>query len=326
MGEDLGIRQYTNFSMLHELHEALQRARKHTVTNSTYRDECKNAHESCAIWSVLGECELNPNFMNAACAPMCKACGSLLADSRCRRYPSGVDAWGPGDSYRMFERILVEHAEYDVKVLSRPYYAPGDTAETASYQLGPWIITLENFLSEEEADYMVALGEAEGYVPIMHRTEEQETDEEYMEGLQHTGSVVHCNSVHCYNNPIHQRILERMSNVTLLPKSNHGFVQMIRYNEGQWFKMHNDFAPHHTLKPAGVRLTTILVYLSNVEEGGGTSFDSLNLTVQPKKGRALLFSCVLNEDPNRRNSLMDHEALKVIKGTKYGTYPRWECM
>jgi prolyl 4-hydroxylase len=252
---------------------------------------------------------------------MCQACDSLIVDSQCRRDPNGVDAWGPGGAYRMFERILVEHAQYDVRVLSRPYYAPGDTAETATYKLGPWIITLENFLSDEEADHMVALGETEGYVKTAYRTEEQEADEEFINNLQHTAAVVYCQSQNCYYDPIHQRILERMSNITFLPKANHEFFQMIRYNEGQWFKTHNDFAPHHALKAAGVRLTTFLVYHSHVEEGGATSFDELNLTVQPKKGRAVIFSCVLNEDPNRRDNLMDHEALKVIKGTKYGTSP-----
>ncbi len=309
--------------MLYELHGALQRAREYISTHPSYRNECRNNHESCAIWTVLGECERNPRFMNLTCPPMCQACDSLITDSRCRRDPNGVDAWGPGDAYRMFERILVEHAQYDVRVVSRPYYASGDTAETATYKLGPWIITLENFLSDEEADHMVALGETEGYANTGYE-EGQEADEEFINNLQRTASVFYCQSQNCYYDPIHQRILERMSNITFLPKANHEFFQMIRYKEGQWFKSHNDFAPHHALKPEGVRLTTFLVYHSHVEEGGGTSFDYLNLTVQPKKGRAVIFSCVLNEDPSTRDNLMDHEALKVIKGTKYGTSPSWE--
>lgn len=250
---------------------------------------------------------------------MCQACDSLVVDEKCRRDPNGVDAWKPGDLNRMFEKILVQHNYFDIRVLQRPYYAPGDKKENATYQIGPWIITLEDFLTDEEADHMAALGESEGYAKTSYRTAEQESDEEFMKGLQHTASVIYCQSPRCYNDPVHQAILGRMSNVTFLPKENHEFFQMIRYHEGQWFKTHNDFAPHHALKPEGVRLTTFLVYHSDVEEGGGTSFDYFNLVVQPKKGRAVVFACVLNEDPNTRNNLMDHEALKVIKGTKYGT-------
>lgn len=37
------------------------------------------------------------------------------------------------------------------------------------------------------------------------------------------------------------------------------------------------------------RMGTLLVYLSDVEEGGGTAFSRLNLTVTPLRGRAAAF-------------------------------------
>jgi len=40
----------------------------------------------------------------------------------------------------------------------------------------------------------------------------------------------------------------------------------------------------------GPRLYTFFMYLSDVDEGGHTAFPLLNLTVQPKKGRAVRYT------------------------------------
>jgi prolyl 4-hydroxylase len=36
------------------------------------------------------------------------------------------------------------------------------------------------------------------------------------------------------------------------------------------------------------------MYLSDVSSGGGTRFPQLNVTIEPRKGRALLFPNVMN--------------------------------
>jgi hypothetical protein len=68
----------------------------------------------------------------------------------------------------------------------------------------------------------------------------------------------------------------------------------------------------------GVRILTVFLYLNDVEEGGGTHFNLLNITVSPKKGRALLWPSVLNDNPHQSDWRMYHEALPVIAGIKYG--------
>jgi prolyl 4-hydroxylase len=35
--------------------------------------------------------------------------------------------------------------------------------ETANYKLGSWVITLDNFISDEEADRLIELGSEESY-------------------------------------------------------------------------------------------------------------------------------------------------------------------
>lgn len=58
-----------------------------------------------------------------------------------------------------------------------------------------------------------------------------------------------------------------------------------------------------------------------VDEGGGTRFTHLNLTVEPKRGRALFWPSVLDQDPSAISMGSDarttHEALTVRRGKKF---------
>ena len=64
---------------------------------------------------------------------------------------------------------------------------------------------------------------------------------------------------------------------------------------------------------------TLYLYLNDVEEGGGTNFDQLDITVIPKQGRALLWPSVLDSDPNEKDERTTHQALPVGKNSlKYG--------
>ncbi len=60
----------------------------------------------------------------------------------------------PGDLNRMFERMITapENEKYEPKVLSRPEYINDDTADNATYQLGPWMLVMENFVTDDEAE------------------------------------------------------------------------------------------------------------------------------------------------------------------------------
>lgn len=57
------------------------------------------------------------------------------------------------------------------------------------------------------------------------------------------------------------------------------------------------------------------MYLNDVEEGGTTTFNELNIVVKPMKGDAIVFyNCKPNGDPD---PLTMHSGDKVIKGTKW---------
>jgi prolyl 4-hydroxylase len=70
---------------------------------------------------------------------------------------------------------------------------------------------------------------------------------------------------------------------------------VLRYEPGQFYKSHHDqnCAPW---APQGVRLLTFYIYLNDVDEGGGTHFTDLGITMQPKRGRAVLWPSVLDSN------------------------------
>lgn len=70
-------------------------------------------------------------------------------------------------------------------------------------------------------------------------------------------------------------------------------------------------------KPSGNRILTFFLYLSDVEEGGETKFNSLGIQVKPKRGRALVWPSVRDDEPDFWDDRTFHEAMPVIKGKKY---------
>ena len=98
--------------------------------------------------------------------------------------------------------------------------------------------------------------------------------------------------------------------------------QVIHYNPGEEYKYHYDAYDKKDLEKynefcgeKGNRLKTVLVYLNDVEEGGGTGFQTINKMVDAKKGRMVVFENVNKDNIRYKRSL--HAGLPVIKGEKW---------
>ena len=98
-------------------------------------------------------------------------------------------------------------------------------------------------------------------------------------------------------------------------------VQGQRYAVGQEFKPHTDyFEPTGTdyerfCSVAGQRTWTFMIYLNDLEAGGGTRFKLINKTFQPDTGKLL---CWNNRgEDGTLNPATLHHGLKVRRGVKY---------
>lgn len=98
-------------------------------------------------------------------------------------------------------------------------------------------------------------------------------------------------------------------------------VQGQRYAVGQEFKAHTDyFEPQGGdfqtyCGVAGNRTWTFMIYLNEVDAGGGTRFKVIDKTFKPEIGKLV---CWDNKRPNGTlNPVTLHHGMKVRKGVKY---------
>ena len=134
----------------------------------------------------------------------------------------------------------------------------------------------------------------------------------------------------CYNtwishnyDSITKSVGDRISKIVGIPLENAEKFQIIHYNVNQEYKRHYDSWIHDNsektlrcMKYGGARLVTALCYLNDVEEGGETKMTKLDITINPDKGKLLIFNNT-EKDTNIRHNLSEHAALPVIKGEKY---------
>jgi len=286
------------------------------------RDTCKNRNKSCARWTALGECEKNPTYMQKMCAPSCRSCDVLDPTFRCpidKTAPKALP--GKGHLNALFERIVTaeEFKKYNPTILSQPKDSKetANTDETETADDKPWVITLDNFVSPEECDRLIQLGHDKGY------ERSADTGKRLFDGTHEkfvndgrTSTNIFCTD-ECNADPATHNVTARMESLTGIGSNNYEFLQLLRYEPGQFYNTHHDFAKYHLERQFGPRILTLFLYLNDVEEGGATNFPNLGFDVKPVKGKALLWPSVKDEEPETIDRRTMHGALHVIKGVKY---------
>jgi len=173
----------------------------------------------------------------------------------------------------------------------------------------PWIVTFTNFLSDEEADAFIS-------TTNHHFARSLAGD---MVSPVRTSQQAWCQpgiATSCNEHPLVNLVHERVVNITRVPKENAEFFQVLRYEEGQFYKTHHD-QNSGANSLIGVRLMTFFMYLKEPHVGGGTNFPRLNITINPRKGSALLWPNVMDHDLSRADMRTEHQALPPIKGMKF---------
>jgi prolyl 4-hydroxylase len=116
------------------------------------------------------------------------------------------------------------------------------------------------------------------------------------------------------------RVEARLAFLAQWPVERGEGMQVLRYETGNEYRAHYDWfdpempGPRKHLERGGQRVGTFVIYLTDVEQGGGTSFPGIGLEVLPKKGGAVFFAntdayCV----PDKQTL---HAGSPVIKGVK----------
>ena len=310
-------------------------------------NSCEDTNSNCATWAAIGECQSNPGFMLTQCPVTCKMCQSEtckddLADcaDRCRggiesNYSENLQcyyqpelvekcAWTCGAcKEHRFDKPMCARAK---KLLDEPWVVkpgsvnkifqrivdeqPGVTVLSSPATDGPWILTIDDFLSAEESDAVRDAGSESG----TEWARSQAGD-----GVQaaRTSSTAWCKG-RCLQNWAVRNVEQRVSNLMNgIPMENAEPMQVLRYEEGQFYKQHHDQNSPRA-SAWGPRMFTVFMYIGDGYAGGETHFPKLNITVPSGKGRACVWTSVLDSDPFQRDDRTDHESLPVTSGVKYG--------
>jgi prolyl 4-hydroxylase len=239
-----------------------------TALSAEIRENCQNRNELCAFWAVIGECDNNKAYMQTNCAPSCRSCHMIDIDARCPKLKDLEPALHPGDLNKMFERIvrlapgnrtdslteseLKEYADqkmplYTVHIHSRP----GDTPATEisavfDKSLPPWVVTFDNFVTDEECAALIALGYEHEYKRSEDvGAEKFDGSHDSIQSERRTSENAWC-SDHgdCRPQEVPQRLHERMATVMGIPANNSEDFQILKYEKGQFYRTHHDFIPH----------------------------------------------------------------------------------
>ncbi|KAM7359477.1 prolyl 4-hydroxylase subunit alpha-2 [Cochliomyia hominivorax] len=120
------------------------------------------------------------------------------------------------------------------------------------------------------------------------------------------------------------RRVEDMTNLNMKYAERHQFAN---YGIGGHYAQHYDYFSEGNMNPTrvpdfhmGNRMATVLIYLSDVEQGGGTAFPILKLHLKPKKGSAVFWYNL--HASGERDSRTQHGACPIIVGSKW-VQNRW---
>ncbi|PHT56446.1 Prolyl 4-hydroxylase 5 [Capsicum baccatum] len=196
--------------------------------------------------------------------------------------------------------------------------------------LEPRAYIYHNFLSKEECEYLISLSK-----PHMQKSSVVDSSTgKSMDSRVRTSSGTFLARG---RDKVIRDIEKRLADFTFIPVEHGEGLQVLHYEVGQKYEPHYDyFLDEFNTKNGGQRIATVLMYLSDVEEGGETVFPAAKgnysavpwwnelsecgkggLSVKPKMGDALLFWSMKPDASLDPSSL--HGGCPVIKGNKWSS-------
>jgi prolyl 4-hydroxylase len=168
----------------------------------------------------------------------------------------------------------------------------------------PLVVVLGSVLDDEECEALIQLSK-----DLLQRSKIGSTKE--VSDIR-TSSGAFLTDV---KNNILTRVEKRVSAIMGIPIEHGEGLHILNYRPGQEYKEHLDYFAPTSKAAKNNRISTLVLYLNDVEEGGTTFFPKLNLTVCPQKGMAVYFEYFYN-DPIL-NELTLHAGAPVVKGEKW---------
>ncbi|WP_046174937.1 2OG-Fe(II) oxygenase [Domibacillus indicus] len=168
----------------------------------------------------------------------------------------------------------------------------------------PLVAVLGNVLSDDECDELITLSKnrmQRSKIGASHQVNEMRTS---------SGMFFDDNE-----NDIITKIEKRLSSIMNIPVEHGDGIQILKYSAGEEYKPHYDFFSPEIGASRNNRISTLVMYLNDVDQGGETFFPQLNFSVLPKKGTAVYFEYFYTDMNLNERTL--HGGAPVITGEKW---------
>ena len=174
--------------------------------------------------------------MKIQCAPACFTCEQLSFDTRCPVPDNVTDVFVAGGLNQMFERIVTDpyyQQQYNIEILSRPN---NETTPSKGKKDAPWVVTIDNFLTDEECDTLIRLGGDLGYEQSLD-VGSKNFDGTFgsVQSPGRTSTNAWCQDA-CFDNPMTKQVLAKIENITGVPDDNSEFLQLLKYEKAQFYR------------------------------------------------------------------------------------------
>ncbi|KAI3460431.1 hypothetical protein Pfo_017094 [Paulownia fortunei] len=228
------------------------------------------------------------------------------------------------DASPIGDRIKLKRLTLDIRIGER-----GEQwTEVLSWE--PRAFIYHNFLSKEECEYLINLARP-------HMVKSTVVDSKTGKSKDSRVRTSSGMFLRRGRDKVIRDIEKRLADYTFIPAEHGEGLQVLHYEVGQKYEPHYDyFLDEFNTKNGGQRIATVLMYLSDVEEGGETIFPAAKgnfssvpgwnemsecakrgLAVKPKMGDALLFWSMRPDATLDPTSL--HGGCPVIKGNKWSS-------
>ena len=203
--DHISVLQVISTSNMYFLNEVMKKSKYARI-----KDSCTNNYNFCSYYAKSNECEDDPDFMNFECSLACHACDQLDIDIRCpldHERLNKTNIWKEGDLEKMYRRFIEDpyFKQYEPKIISQPN---NHTSNNCSL----WVITFDNFITEEECDRMIELAAEEGYErseTVSLTLDGVDGDYEGVQNAARTSSNSWCDDA-CHADSLVQGVIDRI--------------------------------------------------------------------------------------------------------------------
>ena len=290
------------------------------VPNKT-RERCSNHHRMCASWAAQGMCtpfgydeteerrrsaEDTPLvgkesvlFMMNFCPLACEMCHEITSFHQCAG-----------------KRLPWEEPSFDVGIRSinsffeqkrfpyQPVFVSHPNADEELSKDDPYVVVLQNFLSSDEVDMLRSLPSS------AHASGSSANSGWNLRADAQSNRVVASCLIDnaCSQDDTYTKIMDRISSLVDVDVSHVEPIEMIQFEPPKQpntiTRLEHNFEVTNLYKPAGPRVLSLFIFLSDVNNddedrrgSGGLGFPYLDwLSIKPKKGMAVLWPNVRSDN------------------------------